>query len=556
MASSVLICYVRDANNTSAINVSNTGEITYASGTLTSQDGTMAGAAKCNVYYGTTTYGTGENISCSFGVNTSMLKFAVKAPDGVSAGDAATLTYKTNGTELAAASFTVGEGGKNTVYMAVPAGQYTGAQTLNYKSGSADESKTLSASKATFAAGSTYSKILYYESAVDISMYDCAGNVRDKQWTANCYMIHKGGNYKLPLVYGNAIKDGDANTAAYTGIENENTTLTFPNHAGNAITTPWIKDHSITIASAELLWQDAQGLILEVGIDGDYLTFTVGKDASVQEGNALVAAKDGEGNIVWSWHIWVTKQTFASEDLTVVNTDTGEGGHTYTVTPVNLGWVGDAVSATGYNTYYQWGRKDAFIPGTGTDNNNHTVYDINNVAITGLTYEKNNAVTIADDIKNPTKFYYNSSTWGPCTTGYYNMWDAQQTGTGNIKTATVKTVYDPCPAGFCVPSSNFFNYIVLSVANENFAWEGTNKGRTLTAFSPSVFFPASGFRYDNVSDSLNGRVGLAGRGGYCWSSTSYDNTDGRYLYFADQTDRRWSGRTRSSGLPVRPVAEE
>lgn len=372
-ASSVLICYVRDAKNPSAINVSNTGEITYTSGTLTSQNGTMAGAAKCNVYYGTTTYGTGENISCTFSVNTSILKFTVTAPEGVSSGDAATLTYKTGETELAAASFTVGADGKNTVYMAVPAGQYTGAQTLAYKSGSADQSKTLSATKATFTAGSTYSKTLYYEGHKDLSMLNNAGNARTSRWTANCYMVHTAGNYKLPLVYGNTIKDGATNATAYTGITNENTTQTFPNHKGTAITDPWIKNHDISVASAELLWQDAQGLITEVGIDGDYLTLTVGKDATAQEGNALVAAKDGEGTIVWSWHIWVTKQTFAAGDLTAVNT----GEHIYTLTPVNLGWVGEPVSR-GYNTYYQWGRKDPFYPSTGTSGANHVVYNINN----------------------------------------------------------------------------------------------------------------------------------------------------------------------------------
>ena len=165
-SNSILICYVRDANSPSAVSVNNNGEYTYASGTFTSQDGTLAGAAKCNLYYGTTTYGTGEDISCTFSVNTSMLKFTVYAPDGVSAGDDATLTYKSNGTALAAASFTVGANGKNTIYMTVPAGQYTGEQTLQYVSGLADESKALSATKATFTAGQTYSKDINFGSSV------------------------------------------------------------------------------------------------------------------------------------------------------------------------------------------------------------------------------------------------------------------------------------------------------------------------------------------------------------------------------------------------------
>jgi hypothetical protein len=150
----------------------------------------------------------------------------------------------------------------------------------------------------------------------------------------------------------------------------------------------------IAVNSAELLWQDAQGLVTAVGIDGDYLTLTVGKDADTQEGNAVIAAKDAEGTIVWSWHIWVTKQTFAT--LTEVNT----GSHTYQLTPVNLGWVGEATSTTGYCTFYQWGRKDAFIPSTGGSDTNHTVYGINNndVTTTAFSHTNDNSMTIGGNI--------------------------------------------------------------------------------------------------------------------------------------------------------------
>ena len=360
----------------------------------------------------------------------------------------------------------------------------------------------------------------------DLSMVDCAGNARDKQWTANCYMVHTAGDYKLPLVYGNAIKAGQTNAAAYTGVENANTTLTFPRHDGNAITAPWIKDNGITVTTAELLWQDADGLITAVGIDGDYLTLTVGTDAATQEGNALVAAKDGEGNVVWSWHIWVTKQTFAAADLTTVAT----GDHNYIVTPVNLGWVGDDIY-TGTNTFYQWGRKDPFR-GTGT-----------------VTFDGSTNATIADNIKNPATFYNVSSK--PSNTTYYNMWDAQQTGTDAIATATVKTVYDPSPAGFCVPTGNLYYYI-KNGSGVSFGWDGENKGRNLTSVTPNVFFPASGCRYNS-----DGRRGTVGYGGYYWSaSANVSNTDvARNLYFYSG-DWYWANTYRSNGFPVRAVAEE
>ena len=314
----------------------------------------------------------------------------------------------------------------------------------------------------------------------DLSMVDNAGGARSTMSTANCYMVHTAGNYKLPLVYGNAIKNGAANNAAYTGILNANTTSTFPNHAGTAINAPWItkattgtgadKGMGIVVSTAELLWQDAQGLVTAVGIIGDYLTLTVGKNATTQEGNAVIAAKDAGGKIVWSWHIWVTKETFADASLTTVAT----GSHNYKVTPVNLGWVptgGDGKQ--GYAPYYQWGRKDAFkAQGAPAD---LTVYNLAGTAIAGLTYTASTTATIADNIKNPTTHYYNSSTLGPCKTRYYNMWDAQQTGTANITTATVKTVYDPCPAGFCVPTGNLYCFMGDADQRTMNSWDTTNK---------------------------------------------------------------------------------
>jgi len=159
-ATSMLICYVSDQNNTSAVTINNDGSYTYTDGTFLGQDGTLSGAAKCNLYSGSTFYGTGSDISCNFAVNTSMMKFTVFAPNGVSAGDEATLTYKSNGTAISKATFTVGAGGKNTIYLTIPAGQYTGEQTLVYN----ETSKTLSATKANFVAGETYSRDADYGS--------------------------------------------------------------------------------------------------------------------------------------------------------------------------------------------------------------------------------------------------------------------------------------------------------------------------------------------------------------------------------------------------------
>ena len=71
-----------------------------------------------------------------------------------------------------------------------------------------------------------------------------------------------------------------------------------------------------------------------------------------REGNAVIAARDIDGEILWSWHIWFTDQP---EEQSYRN---GAG----TVMDRNLG----ATSATpgdpgALGLLYQWGRTDPFL---------------------------------------------------------------------------------------------------------------------------------------------------------------------------------------------------
>ena len=385
---------------------------------------------------------------------------------------------------------------------------------------------------------------------IDLSMVDNAGNVRQSMTTANCYLVHAAGDYKLPLVYGNAIKNGAVNTVAF--YPNTSGQLKrFLNHAGSGITGPWLtkstsgtgvnKGMGLTAASAELLWQDRAGLITSVSVNGDYLEFTVG---SFGGGNALIAVKNGSGTILWSWHIWATSDTLSN--TTIVRT----GSHNYTVAPVNLGWVPTGGSGKqGYCPYYQWGRKDPFIPATSySSTSNHTVYNISNSSVTGITYS-GTGVTIADNIKNPTTHYYYSSNYGPVTTTYYNMWDAKNNTTDNVATATKKTIYDPCPPGFCIPTGNLWYYFGNGDTRSDKNWDSTNKGKTWTLNGASIYFPAAGYR-----DSSSGALGLVGSIGYCWSATPYSANYGRNLYF-NSSSWYWNNYYRARGFSVRPVAE-
>ena len=455
-------------------------------------------------------------------------------------------------------------------------------------------SATVSAQSAMTPSSGTASSILASASQVGSSSdyYDLSTNGGSSSMTtANCYMVHAPGYYKLPLVYGNAIKNGSANTTAYKPGTVSNGVANFINHAGTAISGPWITKSgsgvnagmNITVNGAQLIWQDVNGLTSSYAIDGDYLKFQV-PAGSIAEGNAVIAVKSGS-TIVWSWHIWVTPETFSN--LTTIS-----GSHTYSVTPVNLGWVNsgsitksgyegrsctvkitqtggdsetftvtqkESISVTsskdGNSPYYQWGRKDPFVPSvnvSGAAQTDKTVYVGNGVDAAGYKYTASTTSTIGTNIQNPWVHYYNSSTYGPVSTTYYNMWDAKNSSTGNITTATKKTIYDPCPPGFCVPTSNLYYYMSGNAGSSSSAgsWDSTNKGRLWTSNTPNVFFPASGLRYCG-----SGALSNVGSDGYYWSASPGSSNYGHNLSL-NSSSWYWNGINRAYGFPVRAVAEE
>ena len=406
----------------------------------------------------------------------------------------------------------------------------------------------------TWVAGKEYTyTVSMSESCIDLSKVDNSGNKRSTMTTANCYLVHGEGVYKLPLVYGNAIKNGEVNTDAFYKTYTANHLLRFVNHNGDGITGPWITKNgsdidagmNLTVASAELLWQDAPSLISAVGVDGDYLTFTVG---TFTGGNALIAIKDGSGTILWSWHIWATEDDLSS--TTIVTNNYFE----YIVAPVNLGWVptgGDGKQ--GYNTYYQWGRKDPFIPAAAYNSStDHTVYDINNNPIIGITSENRTGITIADNVKNPTCFYHDTSIQGPIGNIYYNMWDMNAYSSQNKTNPTKKTIYDPCPPGFCVPTNGLYYYMSNNTSYS--MWDSTNLGRAWTKDGANLWFPCVGHR--------NGAIANVGTSSLVWSSTPQDNTIGQNTFYEvrylviNSSRFTYGWDYRYWGMGVRPVVEQ
>lgn len=309
-----------------------------------------------------------------------------------------------------------------------------------------------------------------------------------KQTTANCYVVNAAGTYKLPLVYGNAIVNGQQNPGAY------NMDTKFVDYNGNHITSPYISS-SGTPDNATLVWSDGFYMFKDVKLSADkqYLIFTIDPDY-IQQANAVVAVRDAQDNIMWSWHIWVTEHPVLTETAEI--SEWQNISNKFNLMKWNLGWVdgkmvfynprklefkftqdktGDVKTMTltqagaklDYkdigSTYYQWGRKDPIVAlknrnqlGVGDYRPMETpTEDYQYKVKKGLTYMK-------DAIRNPNIYYVeqdndNEHKWLYSTSFTYRLWDGNSNNYAEIdERSSIKTVYDPSPRGFKVPFPKVF----------------------------------------------------------------------------------------------------
>lgn len=417
---------------------------------------------------------------------------------------------------------------------------------------------------------------------------------REAMNTANCYVVNAPGTYTFPLVYGNAIKDGSPNTTAYTSTATGTYALKkFVTHLNTDISNPYIYNNSgCTPADACLVWQDAPGLVQRIALDIDKrnMTFEVPVE-TIRQGNAIVAVRDASGRIMWSWHIWVTDYVSGSDLKTVTNRQ----NYQYDFMPFYLGWCDSSIvtypersvqvrftqectgmsssaelvqtdysyARSGNNPYYQWGRKDPMLPGSGlrspADKDCHTDPDKTDYAFDRIV----GRVTIGESIQLPYRLYCGTTSpmdWSSTT--YYNLWSTNNVSTTANDTKVVKTVYDPSPAGFCVPPPNAFSGFTTTGASSEIGSEfnvngdydvGWNFYCGLNKTGDTVFFPASGSR-SNSSGTMSGITSFPG--GSCWAATSLNTQSGRSMQFTSSSIYPVAGASRNMSYAVRPVREK
>lgn len=299
--------------------------------------------------------------------------------------------------------------------------------------------------------------------------------------TANCYLLPTAGYYSL-----DATKKGNSS-------------------------------ETVAPVSAKLLWEDTEGLVKNVRLSSE--DSKIYFNASGAMGNALVAACDAEGTVLWSWHLWSSQMP--SEQAYINGDNAG-----YNALDRNLGAAAAAYAENGYGLYYQWGRKDPF----------YRTQEMTKVE----------GGTVAYSIAHPTDFIKG--------TDWLSAKD-------DLLWKSAKTMYDPCPRGYKVaPEAAFtgFTKTGLSTTTQSEfnvlgSWTG-GWNFCISAFRSGISskYPASG----KISGA-DGTNTTSGNEGGVWTSSPFQ-AESQYsasLFYSSGKVNPINSTNRADALPIRCVSE-
>lgn len=273
--------------------------------------------------------------------------------------------------------------------------------------------------------------------SADIKDLDAEGN-------ANCYIVTAPGKYKFKAVKGNS------SVSYFDDISDAEVLWETWNNADE------VASHSVVAAATYA---------------EDYIIVTM-PDA-VKPGNAVVAAKDADGKILWSWHIWVPETSVANAAASLFKTGMMDR---------NLGALRVAEASSTplapecFGMMYQWGRKDPYTGGQAVSSSSPaTVAGVKAEVAPGQ-------ITLEQSIANPTLL------------GHMDNGDWLKEADGTLWVDDHKTVYDPCPPGYRVPSSSTCTF--WSDLSKVAGWGFDKVNGWFKLGDPVCVFPLVGYRDD------------------------------------------------------------
>ena len=358
------------------------------------------------------------------------------------------------------APFTSGE---NRIY--VPAGlRFEAGYTIKFKKGEGYVSILKTHDEETVAHG-TVMDMGDINGAIEEYTDPFSADVKDldTEGTANCYIITAPGSYKFKAVYGNE-----------------------PN------------SYIMDVEEAVVLWEtwnddqevEAGSVIVSADYAEDYMIIKT--PDTLRPGNAVVAVLDGEGKILWSWHLWIPQTPVTTADF--------GGIMGKALMDRNLGaLVATEASAApvdplSYGMVYQWGRKDPFT-------NTHTALTNAVATWAGMDEEVAPAmISLAESIANPRLL------------GHIDNGNWLEVDDETLWSDEAKTIYDPCPAGYRVPARDTGLPFWSADLSSQTGWSIDGTNGWLTLGDPAAVFPIAGYRDDY---SVGGMAKVGVRTLYC-----------------------------------------
>ncbi|MGL4292859.1 MAG: hypothetical protein ACRCSQ_04730, partial [Bacteroidales bacterium] len=438
---------------------------------------------------------------------------------------------------------------KDTVWL-------NGLDELVNQKGGIDIKKMLNVGLATFTPTSNLDIYLQQQKPIDsLSMKDLSC-VNNYYASANSYVINGPGWYKFPCwIMGNGLNSSVSSSYNLSSLNPNcysHVSPLFVNYKGDSIRNNTDLILETSNASAELLWMDAPELVTKVQLseDKNYIFFYVGPE-TIRQGNAVIAIRDDSNKIMWSWHIWVNEWA-----LPIVNYDRYAnffgnalgvcypGEYYYGQRSVIIQFVQDSSNVTTEikltqtpkkiqvylnSPYYQWGRKDPMLSSDGI-NSNKPSYGPHQFTI------KNGPATLEDAIQNPNVFYTSSKDWN--VNSNPALW-------GEWIKSYPKTIYDPSPTGFVVPSGMIYDELTPTQWFPDYPGFGFKYGDAGNL--STVIFMVFGYR-----SASNGNINDITSMGYYWANGNPATSP--YYYLNVSSGGRGYGSTGSAnGYSIMPV---
>lgn len=373
------------------------------------------------------------------------------------------------------------------------------------------DSKTVSVSSE-----NSYCNYAYSVRCISLATDPVTVDLSESQ-TANSYMVYSPGYYKFRAnVRGNGVSQ------------------MWPYGGTSMLDISDGMDVNIRPAKVDLLWwqgdftevtnteEDIEKLMCihlmnEGKPDKDgYVSFYI---PEIHAGNAVLAAYDTDGTILWSWHIWLLRERpedVLSGKRTLQDRFLG-ATHAPEIVGSNLTFRDYAGAATTsrealwstFGFYYQWGRKDPVLgapvalatnagaenPSNGATTLNTSTYWLKDYT-TGewsrqTTIPRHVQVDIKEAVKSPLTFYISSTSAGAATSQWFSadfadtkrnvaLWGYAVDDYSVQGQDFSKTMYDPCPPGY---RTAFHQVWKITVDGTIYAYGGDDGGVTSNSWN-------------------------------------------------------------------------